>query len=138
VSTGTVSRRAANAARFEQVKTEKPDSLEQAVQAGLIELAPDHRDAAAHGDLQVRELGRRFLIEPTRDTDLVARAHKASLPTVGNAALRLAVSMLVRTAAAHVIRNEWLCESAAGPRQSSSSSRARSTASFRLLAVSFR
>jgi hypothetical protein len=48
------------------------------------------------------------------------------------------VSMLVRTAAAHVIRNEWPCESAAGSPQSSSSSRARSTASFRLLAVSFR
>src|SRR5213078_426358 len=77
VSIGTVGRRAANAARFEQVKAEEPDSLKQAVQAGLIELASDHRDAAAHGDLQVSELGRRPLIEPTRDTDLVARAHKA-------------------------------------------------------------
>ena len=114
MSTGTVGRRAANAARFEQVKAEKPDSLEQAVQAGLIELAPDYRDAAARGDLQAREPGRRPVIEPTRDTDLVAREHKASsshfFPQSVVLLSGLAVSMLVQTAAAHVTRNEWPCD----------------------------
>ena len=114
MSIGTVGRRAANAARFEQVKAEKPDSLEQAVQAGLIELAPDYRDAAARGDLQVREPGRRPVIEPTRDTDLVAREHKASsshfFPQSVVLLSGLAVSMLVQTAAAHVTRNEWPCD----------------------------
>jgi hypothetical protein len=74
----TVGRGSANAAHFDQVKTEKPDSLEHAMQAGLIELSPDHRDAAASGDVQARERGGRPLIEPTRDTDLVTREHKVS------------------------------------------------------------
>jgi hypothetical protein len=68
----------AHAAHFDQVKTEKPDSLEHAMQAGLIELSPDHRDAAASGDVQAGERGGRPLIEPTRDTDLVTREHKVS------------------------------------------------------------
>lgn len=76
-------RRSANAAHFDQVKTEKPDPLEHAMQAGLVELSPDHRDAAASGDVQAPEHGGRPLIEPTRDTDLVAREHKvASFPAV--------------------------------------------------------
>jgi len=74
----TAGRRSANAAHFDQVKTEKPDSLEHAMQAGLIEFSPDHRDAAAIGDVQARERGGRPLIEPTPDTDLVTREHKVS------------------------------------------------------------
>ena len=74
----TAGRRSANAAHFDQVKTEKPDSLEHAMQAGLIELSPDHRDFAASGEVQARERGGRRLIEPTRDTDLVTREHEVS------------------------------------------------------------
>ena len=74
----TAGRRSANATHFDQVKTEKPDSLEHAMQAGLIELSPDHRDVAASGDVQARERGGRPLIEPTRDTDLVTREHKVA------------------------------------------------------------
>ena len=74
----TAGRRSANAAHFDQVKTEKPDSLEHPMQSGLVELSPDHRDLAASGDVQARERGGRPLIEPTRDTDLVAREHEAS------------------------------------------------------------
>ena len=48
------------------------------MQAGLIELSPDHRDFAASGEVQARERGGRRLIEPTRDTDLVTREHKVS------------------------------------------------------------
>ena len=48
------------------------------MQAGLIEFSPDHRDAAAIGDVQARERGGRPLIEPTSDTDLVTREHKVS------------------------------------------------------------
>jgi hypothetical protein len=46
-------RRSANAAHFDQVKTEKPDSLEHAMQAGLVELSPDARNCRvriAHPD----------------------------------------------------------------------------------------
>ena len=71
-------RRSANATHFDQVKTEKPDSLEHAMQAGLIELSPDHPEFAASGDVQARERGGRRLIEPTRDTDLVTREHEVS------------------------------------------------------------
>jgi hypothetical protein len=78
VSICTAGERGANAARFDQVEAEKPDSLERTVQAGLIELAPDHGDAAASGDVQARERGGRRLIETTRDADLIAREHKAS------------------------------------------------------------
>jgi hypothetical protein len=74
----TAGRRSANAAHFDQVKTEKPDSLEHPMQSGLVELSPDHRDFAASGDVQARERGGRPLIEPTRDTDLVAREHEVS------------------------------------------------------------
>ena len=48
------------------------------MQAGLIELSPDHRNAAASVDVQAGERGGRTLIEPTRDTDLVTREHKVS------------------------------------------------------------
>jgi hypothetical protein len=67
------------------------------MQAGLIELSPDHRDAAAIGDVQARERGGRPLIEPTPDTDLVTREHKvSSFPAVVVFARRKTYASTVR------------------------------------------
>jgi hypothetical protein len=63
-----------------EVEVKRPDPLEEAMQACLVEYAPEHRHAAGGGDAQVgeRRSGRR--IELTCDANLVKRARHVIPP----------------------------------------------------------
>lgn len=64
-----------NAAYLDEVKTERPDPLKQAMQACLVKLTSHHGDATRDGDVQARECRGRGFIEATRDADLVKHGH---------------------------------------------------------------
>jgi hypothetical protein len=63
-----------DAARIDQFKLQRPDALEDTVQARLIQISAEHGDAAAGAHFQSaeRRRGRRF-VEPARYADLVAQ-----------------------------------------------------------------
>lgn len=69
---------ATNAAHFDQVEAQRPDPLKHAMQACLVELAPDQGDAAGGCHAQACECARGGTVEVTRDADLVAHQHKRS------------------------------------------------------------
>jgi hypothetical protein len=71
-----------DAPRVHEVEPERPDPLEQAMQAGLVEVTPEGSDAAGGGDAQAGERRSSRRIELTRDADLVTCGHGTSPSTV--------------------------------------------------------
>src|SRR5690348_12970793 len=61
-------------ARVHEIKVERPDPLEQAVQACLVEYTPEHGHAAGGGDAQVSERRGSRRVELACDANLVKRA----------------------------------------------------------------
>src|SRR5690242_9244454 len=63
----------------QKLQAEIPDPLQQPVQAGLVELGTECRDAAVPGEVEARERIDRLGVEFADDPDLVALQHGGSL-----------------------------------------------------------